>query len=91
MKMLTIETANKLINFAKAHNAIIESKKFKEFKRIVINAKQGIVAVRIPLEITEAYYAKTCELKDFNGFNNKKYSGSKRDEYSLIEIKNYNG
>ena len=89
MKMISIETARKLIAFAQDNKALIEDKGFNNFKRYIINTKRCIVAIRIPIEVVGNYYDKTCELKDFRGFDNT--SSNKRNSYSLIEIKNYNG
>ena len=90
MKMIAIDTAEKLIEFALQHGALIEQKQFNKFFRYIILTTRGLVALRSPLDTkTLPYFNKVVELKDFKGFN--KHLEDIKKSHKTIQIANYNG
>lgn len=71
MKMITTATAEKLVEFALKHNAVIEQKEFKEFDRHLILTERGLVSLKSPKDSTDTYCAKDCSLQEFHGMDNK--------------------
>jgi len=83
MKTITQENAERLIEFAIKHNAMVEQKKFKNFDRCIVLTVRGTVGLRVN------HNNKSYELEDFHGFNNK--MDELKNKHTAVRIDGYHG
>lgn len=72
-KNITVMMANNIVAFAEKHNALVEEKEFKDFKRYIISTPDGTVALKMSLKKENELdmFEKTYWLENFHGFDNK--------------------